>query len=71
MVREHKTRSAQSAEKMWLVSGLQDHRYLSVNKDAKMPVDGPLKKRNAVRDAAVRTRPSPCRPHRTNQSTCH
>ena len=49
MVREHKTRSAQSAEKMWLVSGLQDHRYLSGNKDAKMPVDGPLKKRNAMR----------------------
>jgi hypothetical protein len=36
-------------KEMWLVSGLQDHRYLSVNKDAKMPVDGPLKKRNAVR----------------------
>ena len=28
-------------KEMWLVSGLQDHRYLSVNKDAKMPVDGP------------------------------
>ena len=34
---------------MWLVSGLQDHRYLSVNKDAKMPVDGPLKKQSSVK----------------------
>ena len=50
MVREHKTRSAQKAQKeMWLVSGLQDHRYLSVNKDAKMPVDGPLKKQSSVK----------------------
>ena len=48
MVREHKTRSAQSAE-MWLISGLQDHRYLSVNKDAKMPVDVPLKKQSSVK----------------------
>ena len=36
-------------KEIWLVSGLQDHRYLSVNKDAKMPVDGPLKKQNAVK----------------------
>ena len=36
-------------KEIWLVSGLQDHRYLSVNKDAKMPVDGPLKRRNAVK----------------------
>ena len=34
-------------KEMWLVSGLQDHRYLSANKDAKMPVDGPLKKQNS------------------------
>ena len=34
---------------MWLVSGLQDHRYLSVNKDAKMPLDGPLKKQSSVK----------------------
>ena len=31
---QHKTQ-----KEMWLVSGLQDHRYLSVNKEAKMPVD--------------------------------
>ena len=50
MVREHKTRSAQKAQKeMWRASGLQDHRYLSVNKDAKMPVDGPLKKQSSVK----------------------
>ena len=36
-------------KEMWLVSGLQDHRYLSVNKDAKMPVDGPLKKQSSVK----------------------
>ena len=44
MVREHKAQ-----KEMWLVSGLQDHRYLSVNKDAKMPVDGPLKKQSSVK----------------------
>ena len=36
-------------KEMWLVSGLQDHRYLSVNKDAKMPVDAPLKKQSSVK----------------------
>ena len=36
-------------KEMWLVSGLQDHRYLSVNKDVKMPVDGPLKKQKSVK----------------------
>ena len=36
-------------KEMWLVSGLQDHRYLSVNKDAKMPVDVPLKKQSSVK----------------------
>ena len=36
-------------KEMWLVSGLQEHRYLSVNKDAKMPVDAPLKKQSSVK----------------------
>ena len=36
-------------KEMWLVSGLQDHRYLSVNKDAKMLVDVPLKKQSSVK----------------------
>ena len=36
-------------KEMWLVSGLQDHRYLSVDKDAKMPVDVPLKKQSSVK----------------------
>ena len=38
----HKRRSAQSAGRKWLVSGLKDHRYLCVTKSAtrRQPVGG-------------------------------
>ena len=64
--------STKAHKEMWLVSGLQDDRYLSVNKDAKMPVDGPLKKQSSVKTRRyVSNQRHAGFTHRINLSTCH